>query len=603
MENEKNSTGEQPLGLQQLCFLYLITHLEQFSPDTLALLPQKIRKKLLLALPAADIFQLETTGVVSGIRMNSIWKTLCRKLDLFPTRIQPGDVESGRRPPVLPSEERFQSRMWCALEKPYCSLWREYLTIIVYSLLLSILLEDQPGGDLIVHHHRLHDYLFGDGSYSILGDFCLNQHGREIRPRRFIEKLMRFSRSSGIEMLYFLVEKCQVFPRALYLSWKNWNLKSFTIPPSSASFSKLLSRVSLLQLNVSGPHRSDGQVYCMTPAPSLLENIWHSTEVRLISLRIHVDESEARTPAAGSDSRLHQTVIQSHSPTGQLLEDVVKEITAPLVSLSNVARFQELNELCISTTVANAYAIKLIIGVMVSHQHFRSLSMLKRRWFIWKTIVIHARIDLINVTGTDLLQSSLETLIQAFLAPPVRPADCIHQPQLENNFAIEAQNIHSSGSPYEYASSDDQFVFLANAVPSGEPSCRRICISAKTLSDYTAEEGSLLESLELPRERMTSAVFNPKELNIFDFSQLFGMVFSLPQLPRLTFSMSVCCKREHLTALQSEWEEGSGGKKLQRLVLNISLPEDTPLHVEQLDHMLNPVASEVQLSLQSVVNR
>lgn len=600
MENETSSGGEQPLGLQQLCFLYLITHLEQFSPGSLALLPQKIRKKLLLTLPAADIFQLENTDVVCGIRMNSIWKTLCRKLGLFLMQMQ-GDVELGRQPPVLPSEERLQNRMWCALEKPYCSLWREYLTIVVCSLLLSVLLEDQSFGGLTVHHRRLHDYLFGDGSQTILQDVCLNQHGRKIRPRRF-EQLLRFSQSGGVEILYFLVEKCQVYPRALYLSWHNWNLKSFTIPPSSATFSKLLSRVSLLQLNVSGPRCCDGQACRITPAPSLLEYIWHSTEVCLRSLRIHVDETEAHTPAM-SDFRLRQTAIKSRSPTGQLLEDVVKETTAPLVSLSSVARFKELNELCISTTFANAYAIKLIIGVMVSHQHFRLLRMLKRRWFMWKTVVIHASIDLINITGADLLQPSLETLIQAFLAPPVSPEDCIHQPQLETKFAIEAQNVHSSGNPHEFSSSDDQFVFLANTVPSGDPSCKMICVSVKTLRDYTAEEGSLLESLELPRGRMTATTFNPKELNIFDFSQLFKTVFSLPQLPRLTFSMSTCCEYEHLTALQSAWEEDSGGKRLQKLILDISLPEDTPLPLEQLDHVLNPVASEVQLSLKSVVNK
>ena len=592
MENQNNSTGEQPLGLQRQCFLYLVTHLEQFSPDSLALLPQKIRKELLLTLPAADIFQLETTDVVSGIKMNAIWKTLCRKLALFPLH---GAVTRPVHTPVLPSEERFLSRMWCALEKPYCSMWREYLTIVICSLLLSILLEGRSvlasGDEFFVVHRRLHGYLFSDGNRASCPVLL---YGRNVRLHRF-ERLMTLSQSSGVDIMYFLVEKCRLCPRALYLSWNNWNLKSFSIPPSSATFTKLLSTVSQLQVNVTGPCRSNDRTYCVTPAPILLENIWHSTEVCLNSLRIHVDESEAFL-TADSDFR-HQTV--SHSPTGQLLEDVLKEIIAPLVSLPNSARFQELNELCFSTTIANAYALKLIIGVMLNHQHFRSLNLLKRRWFMLKDIVIHANINLLNMTGADLSQPSLEMLIQAFLSPPVRPEDCIHQPQLEKYFAIEAQNLHSSRNPHEYASSDDQFVFLANTVPSIDPNCKRVCISVKTLSKYTTSEASLLESLELPQNLMTATAFNPNELNIFDCNQLFQTVFSLPQLPRLTVSMSMCCRYEHLMALHTAWEEGSGRKRLQKLTLNVGLPEDVTSHLESLDHVLKPVASEVQLISQT----
>ena len=72
----------QPLSLQEASTLYVISNLERFPPDMLALLPLRFRRDLLLMLPPADIFQLEQTSVVNGIDMEKeIWKVLYYRYD------------------------------------------------------------------------------------------------------------------------------------------------------------------------------------------------------------------------------------------------------------------------------------------------------------------------------------------------------------------------------------------------------------------------------------------------------------------------------------------------------------------------------------------
>ena len=75
-------TLQQPLSLQLAGILCVISNLERFPPDVLALLPLKFRHELLLMLPPADIFQLEQTSVVHVIDMeNDIWKVVCKRYD------------------------------------------------------------------------------------------------------------------------------------------------------------------------------------------------------------------------------------------------------------------------------------------------------------------------------------------------------------------------------------------------------------------------------------------------------------------------------------------------------------------------------------------
>jgi len=79
MEQKPKDSKQQPLTLQQHCFLYLLAHLEEFPPSTLALLPQRMRHELLFMLPPADILQLEQTSVVEGVDMDEFWEVVGKR--------------------------------------------------------------------------------------------------------------------------------------------------------------------------------------------------------------------------------------------------------------------------------------------------------------------------------------------------------------------------------------------------------------------------------------------------------------------------------------------------------------------------------------------
>ena len=67
------------LSLSDQCHLYLILHLEEFLPEELALLSLRMRERLLINLPVADICRLEETTVVQGIDTNFILREVGKR--------------------------------------------------------------------------------------------------------------------------------------------------------------------------------------------------------------------------------------------------------------------------------------------------------------------------------------------------------------------------------------------------------------------------------------------------------------------------------------------------------------------------------------------
>lgn len=65
-----------PLSLQDGCFLHLITHIGDFPPHALALLPRHLRSTLLHMAPPVYVIYLEKTAVASQIDMETIWKRI-----------------------------------------------------------------------------------------------------------------------------------------------------------------------------------------------------------------------------------------------------------------------------------------------------------------------------------------------------------------------------------------------------------------------------------------------------------------------------------------------------------------------------------------------
>ena len=68
------------MSLQQHCILYVISHVHEFPPHELALLPRYIRHGLLRQVPTLHLFHLEQTSVAEGINTLQIWREMPNQL-------------------------------------------------------------------------------------------------------------------------------------------------------------------------------------------------------------------------------------------------------------------------------------------------------------------------------------------------------------------------------------------------------------------------------------------------------------------------------------------------------------------------------------------
>ena len=77
MMDQQEKQGNKPaipLSLEDSCLAWLINDLEHYSLELLALLPLRLRYRLLANLPVLDLCQLECTSVAVGVDLESIWK-------------------------------------------------------------------------------------------------------------------------------------------------------------------------------------------------------------------------------------------------------------------------------------------------------------------------------------------------------------------------------------------------------------------------------------------------------------------------------------------------------------------------------------------------
>ena len=84
------------LSLWLQILLYVLGHLEEFSPDSLSLLPTSLRKWLFFHLPVADVCILDSTSMAYGIDMNDVWKKLFKNRVLFKTPLMEKHIRSWR---------------------------------------------------------------------------------------------------------------------------------------------------------------------------------------------------------------------------------------------------------------------------------------------------------------------------------------------------------------------------------------------------------------------------------------------------------------------------------------------------------------------------
>ena len=63
-----------PLSLEDSCLAWLVNDFENYSLESLDLLPLRLHYRLLANLPVLDLCQLERTSVALGVDLESIWK-------------------------------------------------------------------------------------------------------------------------------------------------------------------------------------------------------------------------------------------------------------------------------------------------------------------------------------------------------------------------------------------------------------------------------------------------------------------------------------------------------------------------------------------------
>ena len=565
-----------PLSLQQQCFVHLITNLEEFPPDILALLPLRVRRELFLRLPAADICYLEQTAVADGVDMDAIWGDLCVRLGVT-------DEQRKQRDTFVPySAVTFYSRLSKAMDEPRYSSNRERIATLICSLVLALVLQTSatyPGRTPNPRHARpsflrlLLRYLFSDavgnhGKVQHLRSICLVQCGKVIEPRRF-EKYVSYSQFDGPRMLNYVLQECQLRPKNLFLNWELFNNCYFE---NHANLTQLTSTVDQLQFCIMGPRRLEehveerpiepaSDVFPVTPMARILEAISRSPEQCLRSMIVH-----ALQPRFDSTFR-----CDPRKPTGELVEHILKEISVPLLSAPSASSFQGLKELWISTNFTNANAIEQFFRIVQSQQQLESLRISKRRIYGGIDQMVHASLTLMHFTKPDLPLHSIENLVQAFLSLPQHPVD-----------------------------SDSQFLFQANELPPEQLKEKKLHVSViHPISDtpeailWTPQkiEDDGMQALKAVKTHST-----PSDLDVFDYHQLFHTVFHLPQLPKLTLGISAGCDSEHLAALIAAWED-SGRERLQTFTLNASLPKNVMPQLDSLTQGLNQIANEVNLLL------
>ena len=134
------------LWLQSI--LYLIGHLDEYSPSVLALLPVKIRRWLLLNLPVADICRYELGEFICDIDMEEIWR-------LHSTRMEAGLVQLESRQEGF-WKQRYLEQLWdFGMAEPSGYWLQSYLTTSH-----SAAGRQQHGGKVLCQWHNINKGLF-----------------------------------------------------------------------------------------------------------------------------------------------------------------------------------------------------------------------------------------------------------------------------------------------------------------------------------------------------------------------------------------------------------------------------------------------------------
>ena len=232
-----DQTPDNPLSLQDQCFVQLISNLESFTCESLALLPVRLRHKLLVNLPAVDICKLESTPVAEGINMSSnVWEAVCTQ------RCSASLIQTVKK-----------------IQSPSSSRSCDWKEIFFLSCTISIL---NNSTDLKTSTSESRRYaekcLFSIPNCLGVKKWCGFKHpfiqpGKDgsCIPRRYSWITTENQCRADIQLVQILMDECAFFPRCLYVDCdlfcnaELWHRRSSALMPLLQRFLSCVESIEI----------------------------------------------------------------------------------------------------------------------------------------------------------------------------------------------------------------------------------------------------------------------------------------------------------------------------------------------------------------------
>ena len=254
-----------PLALEDCCLAWLVSDLEHYPPELLALLPLRLRYRLLANVPVLDLCQLEHTSVAESIDLESIWEL--------------------KSSPWVEEGDALKQRTTNPIEYNQSSLsWRERYLHTVANTILNNSLEHrqtflcQSGIDIRSYfttsryYRVVADWLISLKGYQFLNEggdlqssydwqnlassFLFfeaesgNSYDRLTPPRYVPYKSGSSTRPSDEELIILLLRNCHFKPKCLIVRSRRYTVSELLLQHEACDILKeFLSEVKELQLH------------------------------------------------------------------------------------------------------------------------------------------------------------------------------------------------------------------------------------------------------------------------------------------------------------------------------------------------------------------
>ena len=622
-EAVKQSVGKPviPLALEDCCLAWLVSDLEHYPPELLALLPLRLRYRLLANLPVLDLCQLEHTSVAEGVHLESIWKLKCspwgRKGAMQQSLVEYIDLSS------LSWRERYlhavaNTILNNSLEHRRTFLWesahiiRSYFTNAQYYTVVADWLFSlkgyqflNEGGDL----QSSYDWQNLASSFLFYEAESGSSYDRLTPPRYASYKSDCSPRPSDEELITLLLRNCNFKPKCLLATSARSTVSELLLQHGGCVILKeFLSEIEELQLYIRDllpvalfQSMFSGTSPCKLRTLQVVFQYTSSSELGEKDKK-EFDKSIVRIFA---DVIKQQSFLETihFSLREQLNESVLasSEFTALAASLTSFVARPQFRTLDIFLFSAPANVVADILCVFLvspcSHQQTLKLSRLTTQPSSRQLLpappcpAVAMQVPDAGVEYKDLYlhqqlhvnKSYVRICKTLFAFPKIRlrflEVGCIqtthhhyvntlHMAAQHPDIQVKALSIQlQSGTDPSLHDDMRTLLQIPTLTKLSLPSTVRLTNPGNTFLPILAQE--------LPKRHHLTAIeeldlgkSNFLELTVEEVEHLFQSIFSLPHLSQLTLKMDCCVVSiQHYKLIHRLWTECSSGELLKKLVL------------------------------------